>query len=226
MDCFQVAADRGRCVRQNLSDVLRGLQQSLEALSCAGASVQEVSGFVQKIRGIADQTNLLALNAAIEAARAGEQGRGFAVVAEEVRKLAEQSREAAQQIGLIAKSLVAGISAVEEASRTGVQESEKVNHISETTDSRMTSVAESTRKVGDEVRLIAERYETQAGSIEEVTAAIDSIAKKSEHLAVLGSQAAEAATGLAAFARTAAENEQALSAVQKDMSESVAKFRV
>lgn len=63
-----------------------------------GERSKEIGQIVDTIAGIASQTNLLALNAAIEAARAGEQGRGFAVVAEEVRKLAEQSQDAAKKI--------------------------------------------------------------------------------------------------------------------------------
>ena len=86
-----------------LTDVVQrstSLRQNSEELT---VSSHEISEMVQMITGVADQTNLLALNAAIEAARAGEHGRGFAVVAEEVKILAESTKEAASNIALIIK---------------------------------------------------------------------------------------------------------------------------
>ena len=82
-------------------NIRKTVESSAQVVAELGERSKEIGQIVETIAGIAGQTNLLALNAAIEAARAGEQGRGFAVVAEEVRKLAEQSQEAAKQIATL-----------------------------------------------------------------------------------------------------------------------------
>ncbi|WP_223226210.1 methyl-accepting chemotaxis protein [Sporomusa sp. GT1] len=95
------ADEGGKAVEQAVSQMLQvedTVNTSAEVVAKLGERSKEIGQIVDTISGIAGQTNLLALNAAIEAARAGEQGRGFAVVAEEVRKLAEQSQEAAKKI--------------------------------------------------------------------------------------------------------------------------------
>ena len=96
------SAEVGAQAVQKVDDAMRGVQASSAQVDAAmralGEKSSRIGGIVDTITAIAEQTNLLALNAAIEAARAGEQGRGFAVVAEEVRKLAEESQQAAASI--------------------------------------------------------------------------------------------------------------------------------
>ena len=118
----------------NLTAVERissNLQKMSEKTAETAASVDhlndrtsEIGGIVKLIKEIADQTNLLALNAAIEAARAGEQGRGFAVVADEVRKLAERTSTATNEIGQLVSAIQKETSAVKALVEVSPQQAE------------------------------------------------------------------------------------------------------
>ncbi|MDR2529018.1 MAG: methyl-accepting chemotaxis protein [Synergistaceae bacterium] len=169
---------------QKMNDVIGGLRavggnakKNEEKISLLVTSVENVSSFVSVITGIADQTNLLALNAAIEAARAGEVGRGFAVVAEEVRKLAEESARAAQNVdGIIVE--------LQEGARDTIDSTAEAGHLlkenlasAEGAQVELNGALGEMRKANDSIQSIAAVAQEQSASSREVALAIDSATK-------------------------------------------------
>ena len=200
-------------------------QESGQKLQGLVDSVDKISEFIGVITSIADQTNLLALNAAIEAARAGEAGRGFAVVAESVRKLAEESGRAADNVRGLMGTLQDGArntkSASDETAALLVQTVDKSNSARDALTEAMSQID----KANDRIQNIAAVAEEQAASSREIAAGIDNVTKASteilEHLEGIKSSMDETAEVVARAADIATNQEQ----LARDLRDSLSMFK-
>ena len=201
---------------QQMNSIRKGTDTVQERITELSTSSEKIGNILQLITGIADQTNLLALNAAIEAARAGEHGRGFAVVAEEVRKLAEQSREATTQIsalisqngsniGLVVtamegnvKNVAGGIEVVNVAGQSFSEIAKLVENVSaqmEEISATIQEIASGSQQILTSAEQIditgketASHTQTVSAGVEEQTASMEQIASSAQSLAIMASE--------------------------------------
>jgi len=156
------------------------VQQSSMVIADLGQKSETVSTIVQTIKGIAEQTNLLALNAAIEAARAGEQGRGFAVVADEVRKLAERSSSAANDITQTISSMVAGTQQAVAGMDACVRRVDAGVQIARQAGASVQALDDSAQRTRMQVEEIAAAMKEQAQATDLISNHVESISRMAE----------------------------------------------
>ena len=174
--------------------------QSAGVVRKLGNRSQEIGRIIEAITSIANQTNLLALNAAIEAARAGEHGKGFAVVADEVRALAEQSRQAAEQIAHLIDDIQTETGEAVASMEKGSQE--------------IASGVKTVNASGVAFQRIVEAVNNVTGKIQEVAAATHEVLNGSEHVV-------RAVENIAAITEESAASTEEVSASAEEQMSSV-----
>ena len=224
------AAEHGAQLMNNAMDKMNGIEQSVsnsaQVVRKLGENSKQIGQIVESISAIADQTNLLALNAAIEAARAGEAGRGFSVVAEEVRKLAEQSQQSAEEIknriaviqGDTEEAVVAMEAGTNEVA-LGTQAIREVGEQFQDITARVASIKTEMEEINSEVQTVSKGMENIVGAMD----TIDEVSRATSEETQTISAAAEEQS---ASSQEIASASHSLADLAQELQDATGKFKV
>lgn len=211
---------------QQMENISSSVQKSSDVIKDLEESSLKIGHIMRVIRDIASQTNLLALNAAIEAARAGEYGKGFAVVANEVRKLAEQSQQSAEQVAELIKEIQKNTSHSIEVMGRGAKEAETGTVIVHEAGQAFRQILHSIHQITEQIQEVSAATEEISAGTEEMTASIGQLSLISEEISV-GTQGAAASSQeqLASMEEVTASAD-ALSKLSQELQNEIMKFKV
>ena len=224
------AAKRGAGLMEEairkMGSIEKSVMESAAVVKALGENSQQIGQIVEAISSIAQQTNLLSLNAAIEAARAGEQGRGFAVVAEEVRKLAAESQESAEQIKARISSIQSDTAQAVESMQNGTNEvtqgTKAIRDVGEQFEDIMTKVDD----INQQMAQINDAVSKVSAGAEQIVTAVDAIDSVSNKTANNTQTISSATEEQSASNEEIAAASQALSTLAGKMQEAVGKFKI
>ena len=171
-----------------LFDVRTIVEQAAAQVRELNTSASEINKFVVSVSRIAEQTNLLSLNAAIEAARAGEAGRGFSVVAGEVRKLADQTQAAADDVVKMTDSVTTRVSATSKAMEQGVSHVGEIERVSRELDSALSTILAAAERTRAAAATVTTAATENARAVDSAAANLGLVARTAESHATAAMQ--------------------------------------
>lgn len=211
---------------QQIKQVENTVNASAQVVARLGERSKEIGEIVDTISGIAGQTNLLALNAAIEAARAGEQGKGFAVVAEEVRKLAEQSQEAAQKIAELISEIQGETTKAVEAMNHGTEEVKVGTQVVGEAGAAFKTIINVVTHISDQTKEVSAAIQQMATGSQQIVDSVRKIGDLSKESAGESQSVSAATEEQLASMEEIANSSQALAQLAQNLQSEVTKFRV
>lgn len=211
---------------QQMNNIETTVNKSAQVVAKLGERSKEIGQIVDTISGIAGQTNLLALNAAIEAARAGEQGKGFAVVAEEVRKLAEQSQEAAEKIAALIGDIQMDTEQAVTAMNEGTKEVKEGAAVVGMAGSQFVEILGMVESVNQQAGDIAKTMEELARGTEKIVNSVQEVDASSKSVAAQSQSVSAATEEQSASMEEIAASSRSLAGLAQDLQAASGKFRL